>query len=80
MTSRLVVTEDISHQLADLKDAAELCDESGRTLGHFVPEEVFRRWLYASVEVPLSDSEMERRRNESGGRSLPEIWEALGRT
>jgi hypothetical protein len=79
MTNKLIVKEDIGNQLADLKDAVELCDEAGRTLGHFVPEELFQRWLYASVDIPLSASEVERRRNESGGRSLSEIWEALGR-
>ncbi len=32
-----------------------------------------------SFEIPYSEEEMERRRQEEGGRSLSEIWKSLGR-
>lgn len=78
MTTKVIVDEDLQSRLDGLRDQAEICDPSGRTLGRFLPEELYRKWLYASVAIPFSDEEIERRRSESGGRSLAEIRESLG--
>jgi hypothetical protein len=58
----------------------ELCDESGRTLGYFVPTPVNEPALYEGVESPISAEELERRRHETGGQTLAEIWARLGRS
>ncbi|HWE35005.1 MAG TPA: hypothetical protein VG406_00420, partial [Isosphaeraceae bacterium] len=63
-----------------LAGPVELRDESGRTLGHFLPEEDYRRLLLASAEAHLTDEALERARCEPGGRTLAEIWGRLGRS
>jgi hypothetical protein len=39
----------------------------------------YKRLLYASFNLPLSDEEIERRLAETGGCTLDEIWKKLGR-
>ena len=78
--TKVTVDESLRSKLNTFTEHVELCDASGRTIGHFLPEEVYRKLLYSSVEIPLSEEEMERRRREKGGRSLAEIWKSLGRT
>jgi hypothetical protein len=61
---------------------AELCDESGRTFGHFLSTQEYERLFYAALaaETGHSAEELKRSRNETGGRTLKEIWQRLGRT
>jgi len=51
--------------------SAEVYDESGHVLGYFTP--VVDSSLYRSVEPPFSESELNRREAESGGRTLA-VW------
>jgi hypothetical protein len=68
-------------RLNNLESELELCDENGRTLGHFVPEDVYRKLLAASLQVPFSEEEIERRRQQKGtGGSLAEFWKRLEQT
>jgi hypothetical protein len=69
-------------KLEGMTEQVELCDEAGRTVGHFLPPEVFDRLLYAALaaETGHSAEELKRMRNETGGRTLKEIWRSLGRT
>jgi hypothetical protein len=80
--NKIVVDEPLRSQLHDLKDHAELCDESGQTVGHFLPDHLYQSLLYAALEEPphLTPEEIARRLAQPGGRSLPEIWKRLGRT
>ncbi len=78
--TKVIVDNTLRAKLNGFRDHVELCDESGRTVGHFLPEAVYNKLLYASVEIPLTQEEIERRRQETGGRTLPEIWKSLGRT
>ena len=55
----------------NLKERAEIRDESGRTVGYFIP--VAERALYQSVKVPITEEELDRFEQEPGGRSLAEI-------
>ncbi|MEX0718549.1 MAG: hypothetical protein WD066_18295 [Planctomycetaceae bacterium] len=75
--TKVIVDEGLRSRLDVVDGQAELCDESGRTLGRFLTEELYHKWLYESVEVPFSAEEAERRRNETGGRGWPEIRESL---
>lgn len=67
-------------KLDDLHGPVELRDEAGRTLGHFLPAEEYRRLLLASAGPHLTDEALDRARREPGGRTLAEIWERLGRS
>lgn len=60
----------------------EVCDETGQTVGHFLPSPLYDELFYAalSAESPHSKEELRRRHQEAKGRSLAEIWRDLGRT
>jgi hypothetical protein len=75
-----VVDPAMRAQLHQLRDALEFCHETGRTLGHFLPTDVYRELVLAWSRAQSSDEELERRRKEPGGRTLGEIWKRLGRT
>jgi hypothetical protein len=78
--SKLILDETLRSKLNGLNEEIELCDESGRTLGHVLPAAIYQKLLYASFEEPpFTSEEVERRRHEQGGRSLAEIWKRLGR-
>jgi hypothetical protein len=79
--TKIIVDSTLRDKLSAIKDAVELCDEEGRTLGRFLPSGHDRDLLSgASFPIPFSDEEIARRRQEKGGRSLAEIWKSLGRT
>ncbi len=69
-------------KLAGVKEHVELCDESGHILGHFLSTQEYERLFYAALaaETGHSAEDLKRSRNESGGRTLKEIWQRLGRT
>jgi hypothetical protein len=81
--SRVTLDQELRSKLNGLNEPLEICDEQGRILGQFLPAAVYRKMLYALAESqrpPLSAEEMARRRQETGGRSLKEIWQRLGVT
>jgi hypothetical protein len=68
----------LQQQLNGTNEHVALCDSTGRVLGHFLPEPEYLRMLYATIECPLSEEEIARRRAEPGGYTLKEIWKELG--
>jgi hypothetical protein len=78
---KLEVDPGLGAKLEDLAQHVELCDESGRTLGHFLPSAVYDKLFYAllAAESPYSPEDLQRSHQESGGRTLAEIWQRLGR-
>lgn len=79
---KLTLDSDLRTKLNGLDEPIEVCDESGHTIGHFLPAALYDEMLYRSLakESPHSEEELKRRREETGGRSLSEIWKSLGRT
>jgi hypothetical protein len=65
-------------QLAGAQTPVPLCDSGGKVVGHYLPEDEYLKMLYATVECPLSEEEIARRRAETGGYTLKEIWKELG--
>jgi hypothetical protein len=78
--SRVIIDPQLRSELPDLADQVEFCDESGNTLGRFVPEALYREMLVAWSKVHLSDEELAQRRQEPRGRTLAEIWKSLGQS
>ncbi len=80
--TKVVVDESLRTKLNGFTEQVELCDPGGQTLGHFVPEEMYKKMLYAWVEMqcPYTERELQRRSQETGGRSLAEIWKRLERS
>lgn len=76
--SRVILDPQLRSKLNGLNEQVEICDEAGKTLGHFVPESLYREFLVAWSRSNLSDEELERRRREPRGRTLAEIWKELG--
>jgi hypothetical protein len=65
-------------RLNGLTEQTEFRDENGRLLGHFIPARKGPVVLLPSDRCPYSAEELERMRNETGGKSLADIWQGLG--
>ena len=73
--NRLVVDPATLAGLRDVRQALELCDDSGRVVGHFIP--TVDHSQYSELEPQISEDELDRRERIRGGRSLAEILNAL---
>ncbi len=76
--TQIEVDDLLEKKLGGMLEPLELCDSSGQVVGRYVPDAVYRKKLYDSFVIPYSEEEMERRRSETGGCSLEEIWQRLG--
>jgi hypothetical protein len=72
---RVTIDETFLSKLGGLDSPLELCDKTGRVVGHFIPQQ--DRSLYEGVECPVSDEELERRFREDSGRPLEDILHDL---
>jgi hypothetical protein len=77
--TQVTVDESLKQKLGGLDEPVELCGPDGKVLGRYLPEGEYREILYGSVEIPLSEEEIARRRAETGGCSLEEIWKRVNR-
>jgi hypothetical protein len=75
---QVILDESIRSKLGNLVELLELRDENGRLLGHCVPAGISD--VADGATCPLDDDEIEQLRRQTGGRSLAEIWQDLGRT
>lgn len=78
--NKVIIDPTLRAKLHGFANQVELCDESGQTVGHFVPDSVYREFLRVWADARLSDDELERRRKEPRGRTLAEIWRSIGRS
>jgi len=80
--TKLTLDADLRSRLNGLDEPLEVCDEAGRTVGHFLPSEVFDDLFYTalSAESPHSKDELRRRHHETQGRPFAEILRDLRRT
>lgn len=77
MSKIVVVDVATSSQLVGLEMPVEVCDESGRMLGHFVPASDDVRQVYEWAMTQISDEELDRRRQEPDGRTTAEVLRHL---
>ena len=75
--SKIIVTDPLLSELDGCFTPIELCDPSGRSLGHFLPSGAAAFRPRDSDQCPYSPEELARMQTESGGRSLSEILNAL---
>ena len=86
--TKLMIDAGTLAKLHNLDTPLEVCDESGKTLGYFLPVlevcgpsgKVLGHFVpaiapseYAGVEPPVSEEELDRREREGGGRPLAAI-------
>ena len=59
-----------------IANRSEICDDTGRVLGYFVPQACGTQVYYKGVKSPLSPEERERilREEGSSGKTLAEFW------
>lgn len=72
---RVTIDQVVRSKLGGLDSPLELCDETGRVVGHFIPVEDHS--IYEGVESPVSDEELDRRLREESGRPLEDILRDL---
>jgi len=70
----IVVDRSVGSKFQAALQPVEVLDETGRTLGHFVPSQA----ITAPHDCPYSAEELQRMQGEEGGRPLAEIWKSLG--
>ena len=73
---RVNLDNQLESQLSGLDDA-QLCDASGKPMGHFLSEVRYRRLVYEWANAQISDEELQRRLQTPGGKMLSEIWSGL---
>jgi hypothetical protein len=79
--NKVTVDPAFQSKLNGAQDAVELCTESGQTVGHFLPPDLYRQMRSAWLKSFFTDEEIEEAlRQPRGGRPLAEIWKSLGRT
>ena len=78
--NKIILDSNWQAKLNGFEGPLELCDEAGKTLGHFLPEAIYRRFLQVWANSQVSDAEITELRKQSGGRGLAEIWQSLGRS
>ena len=76
--SKVIVDDELRARLNGLGTDVELCDATGHPLGYVITPEEYRKLLYLRAAGRHSDEEVERLRQQTGGRTLAEIWKDLG--
>jgi hypothetical protein len=80
--SKVILNEALRSQLNGLNQEVEICDPDGRTVGHYVPVEQYKKMLYAWAESQsgITMEELQRRRHENKGKGRPlaDILKDLG--
>lgn len=74
---KILVDDALRAKLSDFVTRIELCDESGNTVGFFVPACEEQRLLYAWARDEFTDEEVETARREPGGFSIAEVLAEL---
>lgn len=75
----IVVDRELREKLQKLGHGVPLCDETGSTLGWFLPESEYMKVLYERARHLVADEELDMAEKETGGRPLAEILEGLRR-
>jgi hypothetical protein len=77
---KIVLDDDLRTRLFDLTGIVKLCDKSGKVVGHVLPANLPIEVLDGLRKCPHSEEELERARQEKGGKTLDEILKGLGQT
>ena len=78
--SKITLDAALRSKLNGLTESLAVCDETGQTVGHFLPEQTYRKMLYqiAESQCPYTREELRAFRQETGGQPLAELWKSLG--
>lgn len=81
--SKVILTPELREKLNGLNEPVEFCDESGKTVGRFLPKDEYVHMLYEIARnEPVDEAERDRAREEirrDGGMSTPEVLAHLNK-
>lgn len=75
--TRITVNETLLNQLGSRCEEAELCDATGRRVGYFLPDIVYRQLVCRWANTQVTDEELERCRQETESFTTAEVLERL---
>jgi hypothetical protein len=75
--TRITLNEPLLSELGTSQGEAELCDSTGRRLGYFLPEEVYRQLVCRWANAQVTDEELERCRKETESFTTAEVLDRL---
>jgi len=75
--TRITVNEALLGQLGAGRREAELCDPTGRRVGYFLPDDVYRQLVCRWANAQVTDEELERCRNETDSYTTAEVLDRL---
>jgi hypothetical protein len=78
---KVILDAELNAKLHGLNEQMEVCAPDGRTMGRFIPEDTYQKFLYQLAEASrpvLSPAEIQRRKELQGHKSLTEIMQDLG--
>jgi len=70
----VVLDRAVIAQLLEVKDYLRIRDPNGQLLGFYLPQNNNTTQLLLALEPDVTTEELERRRNERGGKTLAEFW------
>jgi hypothetical protein len=76
--SKVIGDDKLRAKLNGLGADVELCDATGRAVGYVISPEEYRKLLYLRAAGRHTDDEVQRLREQTGGRPLADIWKDLG--
>jgi hypothetical protein len=75
--TRVVADQELRSKLHGLDSHVEVHDESGRPLGHYLPEADYHELLYAWARSLFTDEQIQKARAEPGGLTTAEVLARL---
>jgi len=74
----VTLDKDLRARLNGLDQQMMFTDDKGQPVGYFLPARDYLNLMLRCLTIPLSEEEIERRRKETAGGSLEDIWKRLG--
>jgi hypothetical protein len=59
--NKVTIDANLCNKLRDLLSPVALCDEAGRTVGHYIPEDIYMQLMYAWAHQELDKNPEELR-------------------
>jgi hypothetical protein len=76
--SPLVLDDDLRSRPNGLNEPVPVCEADGRTVGHFLLEDLYLKWLYSRAVETVSTADLDAAAAEPGGQTLAEVKARLG--
>lgn len=73
--SKITLDPGLKSKLNGFQEPVQVCDEDGTVVGCFLPDKTYREYVYAWLKTQVSDEEIASLRQQTGGKTLAEIWQ-----